>query len=206
MSYKKIYFFFALFSLFQSMESLATNKEEVKMAKVKIEKATFAGGCFWCTQPAFDKLKGVISTTVGYTGGTKENPTYEEVCSGKTGHAEALEITYDPQQVSFTELLEIFWKNIDPTKLNQQFFDVGTQYRTSIFYHTEEQKKTAQDSKSKLEKSGKFDQPIVTEIVPASAFYKAEDYHQKYYQKCPLQYKSYKIGSGRDSYLKKIWK
>ncbi|MBI2118789.1 MAG: peptide-methionine (S)-S-oxide reductase MsrA [Elusimicrobia bacterium] len=176
------------------------------MAEVKIEKATFAGGCFWCTQPAFDKLKGVISTTVGYTGGTKTNPTYDEVCSGKTGHAEALEIIYDPKQVSFTELLEIFWKNIDPTKLNQQFFDVGAQYRTAIFYHSEEQKNLAQDSKSKLEKSGKFDQPIVTEIVPASTFYKAEDYHQKYYQKCPLRYKSYKIGSGRDSYLKKMWK
>lgn len=176
------------------------------MSDKKIEKATFAGGCFWCTQPPFDQLKGVISTSVGYTGGTKENPTYEEVCSGKTGHAEALEILFDPAQVNFLELLEIFWKNIDPTTLNRQFYDAGTQYRTAIFYHSEEQKKAAEISKKNLENSKKFDQPIVTEIVPASNFYKAEDYHQKYYQKCPIPYKSYKTGSGRDAYLKKMWK
>lgn len=169
------------------------------------EKATFAGGCFWCMQPPYDTLKGVLSTTVGYTGGTKENPTYEEVSSGKTGHAEAVEITYDPSQITYAELLDVFWKNIDPTALNRQFADMGTQYRTAIFYHSEEQKRLATLSKEKLEKSGRFDQPIVTEIVPLSTFYPAEEYHQEYYKKCPIPYQLYKVGSGREFYLKKRW-
>ena len=170
-----------------------------------LEKATFAGGCFWCMQPPYDKLPGVISTTVGYTGGTKANPTYEEVCMGKTGHAEAVEIAYDPSKVSYSQLLDVFWKSIDPTTLNQQFADRGTQYRTAIFYHDEEQKKLAVASKEKLEKSGKFKKPIATEIIPASSFYPAEDYHQGYYKKCPIPYQLYKVGSGREGYLKKTW-
>lgn len=171
----------------------------------KYERATFAGGCFWCMQHPFDQLEGVISTVVGYTGGNVENPAYEEVSSGRTGHAEAIEIWYDPSLLSYASLLQVFWRNIDPTAMNRQFADVGSQYRTAIFYHTEEQKNLAESSKKELEKSGKFNKPIVTEIVPASAFYKAEDYHQKYYEKNPTQYNRYKYGSGRERYLKETW-
>ena len=170
-----------------------------------LEKATFAGGCFWCMQPPYDKVEGVVSSRVGYTGGTKPNPTYEEVCTGKTGHAEAVEITYDPSQVNYEALLDIFWRNINPTTTNQQFADVGTQYRTAIFYHNEEQKRLALASKEKLQKSGKFDRPITTEIIPASAFYPAEEHHQGYYKKCPIPYQLYKVGSGREHYLKETW-
>jgi peptide methionine sulfoxide reductase msrA/msrB len=172
----------------------------------KLEKATFAGGCFWCMQHPFDELRGVVSTAVGYTGGHKEYPAYEEVCSGETGHAEAIEIQYDLSQITYPELLDVFWRNIDPTTLNRQFADVGSQYRTTIFYHNEEQKSLAEASKEALDKSGRYDNPIVTEITPASIFYKAEEYHQKYYEKCPVRYKSYKFGSGREQYLKKKWK
>lgn len=172
---------------------------------VKFEKATFAGGCFWCIQPPYDKLKGVISTRVGYTGGRKKNPTYKEVSSGATGHAEAIEIIYDPAKTSYDELLDVFWHNIDPTTLNGQFADKGTQYRTAIFYHSEEQKRLALASKESLEKSGKFLKPIVTEIVPAAEFYPAEDYHQKYYEKSPIHYNIYKFGSGRETFIKKMW-
>jgi len=171
----------------------------------RFEKATFAGGCFWCTQHSFDKVKGVVSTTVGYTGGSKENPTYEEVSSGTTGHTEATEIVYDPSIVSYSELLDIFWRNIDPTTSNRQFFDSGTQYRTAIFYHNEEQKRLAEASKEKLQKSGRYNKPIVTEITKASKFYKAEEYHQQYYKKNASRYESYKNASGREQFLKKIW-
>ena len=171
----------------------------------KNTKATFAGGCFWCMQPVFDKMKGVVSTTVGYTGGSKANPTYEEVSTGKTGHAEAIEVIYDPAQVSYAELLEAFWKSIDPTDPRGQFADKGSQYRTAVFYHDEEQKQLALESKEKLAQSGKFDPPVVTEIVPALAFYKAEGYHQKYYVKNAGHYYLYKTGSGREGFLKKLW-
>ncbi|MCX5717055.1 MAG: peptide-methionine (S)-S-oxide reductase MsrA [Nitrospirae bacterium] len=174
-------------------------------AGTKLEKATFAGGCFWCTQYSFDKVKGVVSTTVGYTGGHKENPTYEEVSRGSTGHAEAIEILYDPSVVSYSELIDIFWRNVDPTTTNRQFFDSGTQYRTAIFYYTEEQKRLAKTSKEKLQKSGRYNKPIVTEITKASKFYKAEEYHQKYYKKNASKYESYKNNSGREQFLKKIW-
>jgi methionine-S-sulfoxide reductase len=170
-----------------------------------LEKATFAGGCFWCMQALFDKVKGVVSTVAGYTGGHKKNPTYEEVCSGKTGHSEAIEILYDPSRVTYEQLLDIFWKNIEPTMLNRQFVDFGTQYRTTIFYHDEEQKRLAEASKERLEKSGKFYKPIVTEIQPASTFYKAEEYHQQYYKKNPIRYEFYEAHSGRSQYLKTIW-
>ena len=170
-----------------------------------LEKATFAGGCFWCMQALFDKVKGVVSTVAGYTGGHKKNPTYEEVCSGKTGHSEAIEILYDPSRVTYEQLLDIFWKNIEPTMLNRQFVDFGTQYRTTIFYHDEEQKRLAEVSKERLEKSGKFYKPIVTQIQPASTFYKAEEYHQQYYKKNPIRYEFYEAHSGRSQYLKTIW-
>lgn len=170
----------------------------------KVEKAAFAGGCFWCMQPPFDKLKGVISTVVGYAGGAKKDPTYEEVSDGGTGHAESIEIIYDPSQVSYSELLEVFWKNVDPTVLNRQFCDVGTQYRTAIFYYNDEQKKTAQESKEKLLKSKRVEN-VFTEINPVSTFYPAEEYHQKYYLKNPVRYKFYRYNCGRDQTLKKIW-
>ncbi len=170
-----------------------------------VELATFAGGCFWCMEPPYEKLKGVRSVVSGYTGGTRENPTYEQVCTGSTGHAEAVQITFDPSEISYEKLLDVFWRNIDPTTKDQQFADRGTQYRTAIFYHSEDQRRWAEASKEKLEKSKKFDRPIATEIVPASKFYPAEDYHQRYAKKCPLPYKSYRIGSGREGYLKKTW-
>ena len=171
----------------------------------KLEKATFAGGCFWCMQPPFDKLDGVVSTTVGYCGGKEENPTYKQVSAGKTGHAEAVEILYDPSRVSYTELLNVFWMNIDPTQENGQFADIGAQYRTAIFYHSEEQKRLAEASKKELKNTGRFSKEIVTEIVPATPFYRAEEYHQDYYKKNPLRYKIYRYGSGRDDYLVRKW-
>ena len=170
-----------------------------------LAKATFAGGCFWCMEPPFDKLDGVISTTSGYTGGQTKNPSYEEVSSGVTGHAESVEIVFDPAKISYTQLLDVFWHNIDPLTLNAQFCDHGSQYRTAIFYHSEEQKRLAEASKKALEQSGRFTQPIVTEIVPAGEFYKAEEYHQDYYQKNPIRYKFYRYNCGRDQRLAELW-
>jgi methionine-S-sulfoxide reductase len=172
----------------------------------QIEKATFAGGCFWCMEPPFDKLDGVLSTTSGYAGGTERDPTYEEVAAGKTGHAEAIQVVYDPSRISYPELLDVFWRNIDPAQVNGQFVDHGRQYRTAVFYHDEEQRRQAVDSKEALQKSGRFSREIVTEIVPLTAFYPAEGYHQDYYKKNPIQYKSYRRGSGRDQFLEKTWK
>lgn len=170
-----------------------------------LARTTFAGGCFWCMEPPFDKLEGVISTTSGYTGGHKENPTYQEVIAGDTGHAEAVQVVYDPQKIGYAELLEVFWHNIDPLTPNRQFCDVGSQYRTAIFYHTEEQRRLAEQSKKALEESGRFTQPIVTEIVPATEFYVAEGYHQDYYRKNPLRYHLYRYSCGRDQRLEEIW-
>ncbi len=167
--------------------------------------ATFAGGCFWCMQPPFDHAPGVLSTRVGYCGGTVEHPTYEQVSSGETGHAEAVEVTYDPSKISYEQLLDIFWRNVDPTTANRQFADAGSQYRTAIFYHNDEQRRQAEASKEALARSHKFKDPIVTEIVPVSTFYPAEDYHQGYYKTCPIQYKLYRAGSGREGYLKRTW-
>lgn len=148
-----------------------------------VEKATFAAGCFWHVEHAFSQVRGVTSTTVGYTGGTADNPSYKMVCSDITGHAEAVEVTFDPKKISYSQLLDIFWKIHDPTQFNRQGPDVGTQYRSAIFYHSPEQQQAALDSKAKLEASHKFSQPIVTEIVPAKDFYRAEEYHQKYFEK-----------------------
>ncbi len=150
---------------------------------MSLEKATFAAGCFWGVQQLFDDTKGVVSTTVGYTGGKTANPTYEDVCSGSTGHAEAVEVIFDSSQISYPELLEVFWSGHNPTTLNKQGPDIGTQYRSAIFYHTEKQKEEAEKSKKTLENSGKFQKPIVTEITAATPFYRAEEYHQKYFAK-----------------------
>jgi peptide-methionine (S)-S-oxide reductase len=166
--------------------------------------ATFAGGCFWCMEPPFDNLKGVISTKVGYTGGHKANPTYEEVSAGGTGHTEALQVVYNPKEISYPELLEVFWHNIDPYDAEGQFCDRGSQYRAAIFYHNEEQQALAEGSKKQMERISR--QPVATEIVPAGPFYRAEEYHQDYYQKNPLRYKYYRYGCGRDKRLKQIWR
>lgn len=153
------------------------------MPKQKTEKATFAAGCFWQVEDAFSKVKGVVSTMVGYTGGKTENPSYENVCTDATGHAEAVHVEFNPSKVSYEELLDVFWSIHDPTQLNRQGPDIGTQYRSAIFYHNEKQRKAAIASKEKLEKSGKFNNPIATQIAPVSEFYKAEEYHQKYLEK-----------------------
>ncbi len=168
-------------------------------------KATFAGGCFWCMESVFEEVPGVIEAVSGYTGGHKENPTYEEVCSGTTGHLEAVQITYDPEKVTYQELLNIFWQNIDPTDPGGQFVDRGPQYRTAIFYHNEEQRILAEQSKRALEASGRFQKPIATEIRPATTFYRAEEYHQDYYRKCPLRYELYRSHSGRDQFKEEYW-
>lgn len=169
------------------------------------EKATFAGGCFWCMEAPFDKLPGVVSVTPGYSGGQTRNPTYEQVSAGGTGHAESVQIVFDPSKTSYSKLLDIYWRNIDPTVTNRQFCDVGSQYRSAIFYHSEEQRRAALQSKAALEKSKPFKGPVVTEITAASEFYLAEEYHQHYYRKNPLRYKYYRNGCGRDRRLNELW-
>jgi peptide-methionine (S)-S-oxide reductase len=168
-------------------------------------KATFAGGCFWCMEAPFDKTAGVISTTSGYIGGTKKNPTYQEVSSGSTGHTEVVQVVYDPKKVTYEKLLSIFWRNIDPTVKDQQFCDVGTQYRSGVFYHDDVQKAAAEKSKADLGKSKPFKADIVTEITAAAEFYPAEEYHQDYYIKNPVRYSFYRKGCGRDAKLQSLW-
>jgi peptide-methionine (S)-S-oxide reductase len=167
--------------------------------------ATFAGGCFWCMEPPFDKLPGVIATTSGYIGGTKKYPTYEEVSAGITGHTEAVRVVYDPAKISYEKLLEVFWRNIDPTVKDRQFCDYGTQYRTGIFTHDTEQRRLAEASKAALEKSKPFKDPIVTPIADAGEFWPAEEYHQDYYLKNPVRYNYYRTGCGRDRRLAQLW-
>lgn len=170
-----------------------------------LEKATFTGGCFWCMEEAFQRLDGVVEAISGYTGGKKENPAYEEVCSGETGHYEAVQITYDPSKISYEELLSFFWRQIDPTDEQGQFVDKGPQYRTAIFYHNQEQKALAEKSKEELEKSKRFQKPIVTEILPFTKFFPAEEYHQDYATKNALRYQAYKKGSGREKFIEEMW-
>lgn len=167
--------------------------------------ATFAGGCFWCMEPPFDKVNGVIATISGYTGGEMKNPTYDEVSAGRTGHAEAVQVIYDPGKVTYEQLLQVFWHNIDPAAANRQFCDAGTQYRSAIFYHDATQKRLAEESKRAIEKSGQIKEPIVTQIVPAGEFTVAEDYHQDFYKKNPIRYNSYRLGCRRDARLKELW-
>ena len=167
--------------------------------------AIFAGGCFWCIQPAFDKAPGVIKTVVGYCGGTEPNPTYKLVTSEKTKYRESIEITYDPAKISYDQLLDIYWRQIDPTQSDGQFTDIGPSYRAAIFYGNAEEKKIAEASKEKLTRSGKFKKPIVTEILPAMKFWPAEDYHQKYYRQNPERFEAFEEGSGRESFKKEKW-
>jgi len=174
-------------------------------AQGSVERATFAGGCFWCMEPPFEKLAGVISVTSGYTGGTEKDPTYEEVSNGVTGHAEAIEVIYDPARLRYEQLLDVFWHNIDPTAQDRQFCDVGKQYRTAIFVHSEEQKRLADAAKKALAEGGTLKAPIATQIVLAGTFYPAEDYHQDYYKKNPVRYKVYRYNCGRDARLAEIW-
>lgn len=169
------------------------------------EIATFAGGCFWCMVSPFAEQKGIISVISGYTGGHTNNPTYEQVCTNTTGHYEAVQITFDPKQYSYEDLLTLFWQQIDPTDAGGQFHDRGHSYKTAIFYHNEEQKQLAQQSKAKLAASGKFSKPIETEILPTKTFYPAEEYHQDYYKKNPLHYQMYRKGSGRQDFIEKHW-
>jgi peptide-methionine (S)-S-oxide reductase len=186
----------------------AGNEPGTKMtgkASKNPEKATFAGGCFWCMESPFDKLPGVVSVTVGYTGGTVENPTYEQVSAGRTGHAEAVQIVYNPSEIGYEKLLDVFWHNTDPTVKDRQFCDVGSQYRPGIFYHSEEQRLLALRSKEALEKTKPFKEPILTEVTAAGEFYPAEEYHQHYYRKNPIRYKYYRSGCGRDRRLKELW-
>ncbi len=170
-----------------------------------IEQATLAGGCFWCMEPPFDALDGVISTISGYAGGAEKNPNYEQVASGQTSHAEAIQISYDKRKLSYKQILDVYWRQVDPTTLNRQFADIGPHYRSAIFCHDEQQRQLAEQSKQQLQDSGVFATAIVTEIKLLISFYPAEDYHQNYYQTNPSRYKFYRHHSGRDQFLEKIW-
>ena len=197
-----------LFFMMGNQRSEAVQKEmktEMPKEEMNLRKATFAGGCFWCTESDFEKLPGVVKVISGYTGGNKENPTYAEVSSGTTGHVEAVQVYYDPSKITYEELLDYFWKHVDPTDAGGQFVDRGAQYRSVIFYHDEDQKRSAEKSKEALSKSGKFNKPIATEILKFTKFYEAEDYHQDYYKTHSLKYKFYRYGSGRDQFLEKTW-
>ncbi len=187
------------------LASTPAARADAPAASEGLAKATFAGGCFWCMQPAFDGLPGVASTRVGYTGGQKKDPTYHEVSAGGTGHAEAIEVTYDAKKVSYRKLLDVFWHNVDPTTPDRQFCDAGHQYRSAIFFQDAEQERDARASKAELDESKPFKEPIVTEIVPASTFYEAEEYHQEYYKKSPIRYAFYRRGCGRDKRLRDLW-
>lgn len=189
--------------------AVATGKDggmsTMEKATGTLEKATFAGGCFWCMEAPFDTLPGVVSVTAGYTGGTVKNPTYEQVSAGWTGHAESVQIVFDPSRTGYAKLLWIFWRNVDPTVKDRQFCDVGSQYRTAIFYHGEEQRMLAEKSREELLKNKPFQGPVVTEITAAGPFYPAEEYHQHYYKKNPVRYTYYRTSCGRDGRLKQLW-
>jgi len=178
---------------------------EMKAHPENLRKATFAGGCFWCSEADFEKTDGVVEVISGYTGGNSENPTYEEVSAGRSGHLEAVQVLYDPAKISYQQLLDVFWRHVDPTDPGGQFVDRGSQYRTAIFYHDEDQRRLAEESKKQLNASGRFKKPVVTEIVPLGKFYSAEDYHQDYYQKNSLRYSMYRLGSGRDQFIQQAW-
>jgi methionine-S-sulfoxide reductase len=192
--------------LFAATDEKSKSVETPMMNNLTTSRAIFAGGCFWCMEPPFEKLDGVRSVTSGFTGGQLKSPSYKQVSAGGTGHTEAIEIVFDPAKISYPELLEVFWQQIDPTDADGQFVDRGTQYRSGIYPLNAEQQRLAEESKQKLAASGRFDRPIVTEIVPATTFYPAEDYHQDYYKKNPLRYKYYRYGSGRDRFLDQAWR
>jgi peptide-methionine (S)-S-oxide reductase len=191
--------------MLSALIAAATGYAQTKNPDPGLAKATFSGGCFWCMQPAFDGLPGVLSTQAGYTGGHKQNPTYEEVSTGTTGHAESVQVTYDPKKITYRKLLDVFWHSIDPTVRDQQFCDTGNQYRTAIWYSTPEEKREADQSKAELEKNKPFKEPIVTEITALSTFYPAEDYHQQYCQTHKVAYGLYRYNCGRDQRLRELW-
>jgi peptide methionine sulfoxide reductase msrA/msrB len=193
----------AVMSRAEAASEQGTAERETGASQIGV--ATFAGGCFWCVEHPFEEIPGVTQVISGYTGGAEKDPTYEQVSSGRTGHTEAVQILYDPAKVSYQTLLDVFWRQIDPTDNGGQFVDRGRQYRTAIFYHDEGQRRLAEASRMELERSGRYDRPIVTEIVKAQAFYPAEDYHQDYARKNPLRYRFYRAGSGRDRYLERVW-
>jgi len=186
--------------------SRAVSDEPAKIvAPPNASAAVLSGGCFWCIQPPFDDAKGVLATYVGYTGGEMQNPTYEEVSSGQTGHRESIEVFYDPAKITYKQLLDIFWRNINPTQADGQFYDVGSQYTTAVYYANDEEKRVAVESRDALQKSGEFSNPIATKILPLGKFWPAEEHHQKYSHKNPDHYEAYHSGSGRDDYLKETW-
>ena len=204
-----IFFIVLLFTIiflgYQQVNSMDKMEKNMKNNTEKTASAVFAGGCFWCTESDFEKVDGVIEAISGYTGGHLKNPTYYQVSAGGTGHLESVKVIYDPSKVTYEQLLDYFWRHVDPTDPGGQFVDRGSQYRSAIFYANETQKRLAEKSKQQLEASGKFDKPIVTDILPLGEFYPAEDYHQNYYKKNPIRYHYYRYGSGRDQFLKKTW-
>lgn len=195
----------AIGAIVVSVVALAQTAPPQQEGEQRLEVATFGSGCFWCTEADFDKVEGVVETISGYMGGTTPNPTYEQVSSGTTGHAEVLQLKYDPARVTYEQLLDVYWRNVDPLDSGGQFCDRGSQYRPVIFYHNEDQKRLAEASKAALEASGRFKQPIVVEIAPASTFTPAEDYHQDFHLRNPLRYMVYRIGCGRDARLEALW-
>ena len=204
-----IFFIVLIFTIiflgYQQVNSMDKMEKNMKNNTEKTASAVFAGGCFWCTESDFEKVDGVIEAISGYTGGHLKNPTYYQVSAGGTGHLESVKVIYDPSKVTYEQLLDYFWRHVDPTDPGGQFVDRGSQYRSAIFYANETQKRLAEKSKQQLEASGKFDKPIVTDILPLGEFYPAEDYHQNYYKKNPIRYHYYRYGSGRDQFLKKTW-
>ncbi|MBI4634015.1 MAG: peptide-methionine (R)-S-oxide reductase MsrB [Deltaproteobacteria bacterium] len=206
---KTPYLFPVIICFFLGCQGSSVDQGEVNVTMAqtseKTATATFAGGCFWCSEADFEKIPGVIKAISGYTGGLKDNPTYEEVSSGRTGHVEAVQVSYDPAKVGYEQLLDAYWRHIDPTDAGGQFADRGSQYKTAIFYHDDEQKRIAEKSKDDLAKSGKFKKPIATAIVKFTKFYAAEDYHQDYSKKEPLHYQAYRQGSGREEFIQNVW-
>jgi peptide methionine sulfoxide reductase msrA/msrB len=196
---------FMVFGALSPAYGQATGRDAMKEKGKNLESATFAGGCFWCVESDFEKVDGVVEVISGYTGGNKADPTYEEVSTGATGHLEAVQVHYDPARITYRELLDVFWRHIDPTDPGGQFVDRGSQYRSAIFYHDDEQRRLAQESREELNRSGRFERPIVTEILPLSRFYRAEDYHQNYCTTNQDSYKLYRSNSGRDRFLKEVW-
>ena len=197
----------AILAVYHQASSMDTsNNPSVAPAPAMTRTAIFAGGCFWCTEADFEKVDGVIDAISGYTGGKEVNPTYEQVSSGRTGHVEAVEVIYDPEKVSYAQLLDVFWRHVNPTDDGGQFVDRGPQYKSAIFFGSEAEHQLAEASKEQLAASGRFDKPIVTQIEPAGPFYPAEDYHQNYYKKNPIRYKWYRSGSGRDQFLEEAWR
>ena len=196
---------FAIIGLQRAIGSQGFNAANISTEDSRLQKATFAGGCFWCTESDFEKVEGVIEVISGYTGGTQSNPTYQQVSTGRSGHIEAVQVLFDSTKITYAQLLDIFWRHIDPTDGGGQFVDRGAQYRTAIFYHDEAQRRIAEDSKARLSASQHFAKPIVTDIIPLREFYPAEDYHQDYYKTNPMRYKLYRLNSGRDQFLAKVW-